>query len=95
LMYPGKSVFAEKWPVAEVPVEAAVTEDLVTVTLLVDGRKRSSVNMAAAVLNGGDKDKILQHVRGAVDDKWLRGATVANVVVVPKQRMINLVTQKD
>jgi hypothetical protein len=67
----------------------------VSVTLLVDGRKRSSINMAATLLNGGDKDVILQRARGAVDEKWLRGVKVANVVVVPKQRMINLVTQKD
>ncbi len=101
LMHPVTSVFAEKWPRVDAAAEARwasaapEAEELVPVTLLVDGRKRSSVNMAAALLHGGDKDKILQQTRGAVEDKWLRGATVANIVVVPKQRIINLVTKKD
>jgi leucyl-tRNA synthetase len=80
------SLFDERWPEAD---PAALARDEVTVVVQVDGRVRGRVTV--------EVDAAEERVRGLAlaDAKvapWVRGRTVARVVVVPN-RLVNVVTR--
>jgi leucyl-tRNA synthetase len=91
----GKSVFEEKWPNSAALSTLAKSEapgDRVTVSVLVNGKKRATLQIDHALLSSSDL--LLQHVQASpVGAKWLSGARVAQVVVVAKQNMVNIVTK--
>jgi leucyl-tRNA synthetase len=87
------SVFSQKWPsLVELQGGGKQDEGVVSVTVLVNGKKRSAAELDARVLAEGDKDVIFSAVEPLVK-KWIT-TSVERIISVPKQRMINIVTRK-
>ena len=94
-LHSGRNVFTEQWPAAPKVTNDSDAAASVSVNVMVDGRRRASVEMDASLLQG-NRESILALVEPAVE-KWLAGRKVAKerMVVVPKQRLVNVVTKKD
>ncbi len=93
VLHGGQSVFSQSWPVAQKGETVAEAAEAVTVTVLVDGKKRAALEMSSEVWNGGDKEAIMRLARLAVP-KFLPAATEVQMVVVARSKMVNLVTSK-
>ena len=103
VLHPDQDVFAQSWPeisAATVLAKEAATkpqseDSSVSVNVMVNGKRRASVEMSLKTLAGSDRDAILNGVHSSVH-KWIGGESVSphDMIVVPKQRLVNLVTKK-
>ena len=100
VMHNGTSVFGQKWPdqleVMSVGASArGMTSQMVAVNVMVNGKKRGSVELETKWMQEGATESILQCVKlSAVGEKWLSDASITQTIVVAKQNMVNIVTGK-
>lgn len=94
----GKSVFSEAWPTVSNETSSGKQQqqaERVSVSVLVNGKKRASIEMESEWLATANNDAILKCVRASpVGEKWLAvGGDVSQVIVVAKQNLVNLVVK--
>jgi leucyl-tRNA synthetase len=93
----GSSVFDSKWPiVTNATSSSSVQTKFVAVSVLVNGKKRATLDLESDWMQHARAEPILNHIRkSSVGGKWIGTAKVTNVVIVAKQNMVNLVTDKN
>lgn len=96
LMHPqSPDVWSQSWPTIsshKAATDLAAPSSVVSVTVLVDGRKRANVNIDAALLTDPDQKGLVDALHPSVA-KWLP-ARPAQVIVVPAKCLVNLVSSK-